>query len=126
MYIVEMYILCVEIAFSNNLRNQSALYRIACENESFLLDVSFCLHICREEPGGRAVAEQDHGSSRICVGAVAARSRRRSSAGAKPAQPGAAEPPQGHGAEICWLQVGLWAGNGSTCYVKPSMCGSTK
>lgn len=46
MYIVEMYIFCVEISFSNNLRNKSALYRIACENESFLLDVCFCLHIC--------------------------------------------------------------------------------
>lgn len=46
MYIVEMYIFCVEIAFSNNLRNKSALHKIACENESFLLDVRFCLHIC--------------------------------------------------------------------------------
>lgn len=46
MYIVQMYIFCVEIAFSNNLRNKNALYRIACENESFLLDICFCLHIC--------------------------------------------------------------------------------
>lgn len=68
-----MYILCVEIAFSNNLRNQSALYRIACENESFLLDVSFCLHICQEEPGGRAVAEQDHGQlTDLCGGCCSA------------------------------------------------------
>lgn len=46
MYIVQVYIFCVEIAFSNNLRNKNALYRIACENESFLLDICFCLHIC--------------------------------------------------------------------------------
>lgn len=61
MYIVEMYIFCVEIAFLNNLRNKSALYKIACENESFLLDVRFCLHICWNETRSSAVVGQYHG-----------------------------------------------------------------
>lgn len=46
MYIVQMYIFCVETAFSNNLKTKNALYRIACENESFLLDICSCLHTC--------------------------------------------------------------------------------